>query len=176
MDLPGVRRRFAADAKTLATLVEGVDEELSVWRQAPGKWSLVEIFMHLWDEEKEDFRVRLEYTLHRPGEAWPSIDPESWVTSRNYGDRNLGEALAGFLEEREASLRYLGGLRTPDLDRTHTRKGLGTFRAGDVLAAWSVHDLLHLRQITRLLFDHAVVRGTPYDVAYAGAWPREEER
>lgn len=173
MDVPGLIPRFAANAEAIAALVRGADPATHHWSQAPGKWTLVEIVMHLWDEEREDFKVRFDYTLHRPGEEWPRIDPQGWVTSRDYASRAVEEALTGFLTEREASLAFLRGLENPDLDASHTRDGWTT-TAGNLLLSWEVHDLLHLRQITRLLYDHAVAAGKPYDSAYAGPWPGAE--
>jgi len=167
--------RLAAGARALGAVLGSVDPAEAAWRPAEGKWSLVEIGMHLWDEEKEDFRVRVDYTLHRPGEEWPSIDPEGWVVSRNYARHDLGDALTGFLAQRERSLGWLLEVQNPDWKAVYEHPRWGEFRAGDILASWVAHDLLHLRQITRLLFDRVNQIAKPYSTAYAGPWPGGSE-
>ena len=99
-----VRRELAQGAETIAALVAGVTAEEARRRPAPDAWSLLEVVCHLHDEEREDFRPGLDVVLHRPQEAWVRIDPGGWVTARRYNERDLAEALPGFLLERERSL------------------------------------------------------------------------
>lgn len=40
--------------------------------------------------------------------------------------------------------------------------------AGDLLAAWVAHDLLHVRQLAKIHWACVRHRAEPYDVAYAG--------
>ena len=42
--------------------------------------------------------------------------------------------------------------------------------AGDLLAAWSAHDALHLRQISKRLYQIAQRDAGSYSVQYAGEW------
>ena len=121
---------------------------------------------HLADEEAEDFRRRLELTLARKGEAWPPIDPQGWVESRDYRTRALGPSLDRFAAERERSVRWLRVLGDADLDASHAHPTLGTMRARDLLASWLAHDLIHIRQLTRLHYrwlerGAAAALGTP---------------
>jgi hypothetical protein len=43
-------------------------------------------------------------------------------------------------------------------------------RAGDMLAAWVAHDLLHMRQLVELHRTYTVTQLAPYDTRYAGEW------
>jgi hypothetical protein len=43
--------------------------------------------------------------------------------------------------------KWLASLDTPDLEVYESRPGGGKLRAGDMLAAWLAHDLLHLWQL-----------------------------
>lgn len=43
-----------------------VSEDLIQWRNEPGKWNLLEIVCHFYDEEREDFRARLKHVLENP--------------------------------------------------------------------------------------------------------------
>jgi hypothetical protein len=130
---------------------------------------MLEVISHLADEEREDFRVRVEYIINRPGEVWPKIDPEGWVTSRNYAGRDFLASLKNFAEERAASLAWLSELRAPDWDKAYEHPS-GPLRAGDIMAAWIAHDLLHIRQILKLHYDSLDVRVGDYSLAYAGRW------
>ena len=154
----------------VAALLAGVPVDQSLWRPASGGWSLREIAAHLLDEEREDFRVRIDFTLHRPGAPWPLNDTEGWVTARRYQDRELPTTVAEFLDERARSLAWLGGLVDAPWERAYTHPKLGTLRAGDLLAAWAAHDLLHQRQILRRMWEHLAERSHPYALDYAGSW------
>jgi hypothetical protein len=45
-----------------------------------------------------------------------------------------------------------------------------SLRAGDLLAAWAAHDLLHLRQLVELQYECRRQQAAPYRVEYAGDW------
>jgi len=165
-----VAARLEAGARALDALVGNVDPELARFRTFPGKWSIVEIVGHLYDEEKLDFRVRIDFMLHRPGERWPAIDPEGRVREENYQDRALDVVLAAFMEERRHSLVWLAGLRDADWSSAHRHDTLGEFTAASMLAAWAAHDLLHLRQIECVLHAHLAGLTRPNRLDYAGTW------
>ena len=166
-------KRLAWGASVLEPLVRGVPDAQARWKPEPAQWSILEVVCHLGDEEVDDFRKRLELTLLDPGRAWPSIDPPRWAVERRYNERDLGESWTRFRDERAASCRWLEGLPADtELDRAHTHPTLGVMRAGDLLMAWLAHDLIHIRQITRLHYrwlERAAAReAPPYRLDYAG--------
>jgi hypothetical protein len=138
-------------------------------RPAPEAWSLLEVICHLHDEEREDFRPRLDLVLHRPQDTWTRIDPAGWITARRYNERDLAEALQGFLVERERSLAWLGSLAAPDWSREY-QAPFGRITAGDLLASWAAHDLLHTRQLVELRRARLLAQAAPYSTQYAGDW------
>jgi hypothetical protein len=166
--------RLAANADVLGALVAGVGVDQARWKPDPTQWSILEVVNHLADEEVEDFRRRVALTLENPGAPWPPIDPQVWAVARGYNQRELGESLARFLEERDASCAWLQGIAgDADLSRAHEHPTAGVLRAGDLLASWLAHDLIHIRQITRLhyrwLERGAASAGAPaYRLDYAG--------
>jgi hypothetical protein len=168
VDLSFVIERFRHNGQAIAELVAAVDEEQARWKPTAGQWSILEVINHLCDEEREDFRTRLDLTLHQPQTDWPAIDPQGWVTSRAYNSRNLAGSLASFAREREASLIWLAGLESPDWEISRRHPAGFTLRAGDLLASWLVHDTLHLRQLAELHYQYIQHLAAPYDVAYAG--------
>jgi hypothetical protein len=157
------------NAQRVRSLVRDVSDEQARWKPDAGSWSVLEVVSHLYDEEREDFRVRLDVILHRPDDAWPPIDPEGWVTARRYNEGDPATVLDGFLREREASLAWLCSLEEPDWEKAY-KAPFGSIRAGDMFAAWVAHDLLHLRQLVELHWAYLNRQMTGYSTRYAGEW------
>jgi len=162
--------RLQANREVFRTLLSGVAPDQVHWKPQADKWSILEVACHLLDEEREDFRVRLNLTLHEPETNWPPIDPIGWVTSRDYAQRELKATLEAFLEEREQSVSWLRGLTSPDWNRAHRHPNFGSMTAGTLLASWAAHDFLHLRQIARLQYEYVAAAAAPHTVRYAGNW------
>jgi hypothetical protein len=74
-----------------------------------------------------------------------------------------------FLAERHKSLAWLKMLEAPDWGTAHEAPS-GQIKAGDVLAAWVAHDLLHLRQLIELRYQLMHRQAQPYGLRYAGSW------
>jgi len=167
MDWRRLTDQLETSGGILLDLYQGVSDAEARWKPAPERWSMLEVLVHLWDEEQDDFRRRISSTLEDPAREWPPIDPEGWVVERRYNERALAEALAGFRQERAASIEWLCGLADPDWDRAHEHPSLGRLRAGDLLAAWAAHDDLHIRQIAQLRAEYLEVQAAPYSTRYA---------
>ena len=169
MDFEGLVAQMASNARRIQSLVEGASGEQARWKPEPDAWSILEVVSHLLDEEKEDFRVRLDITLHRPDQPWPPIDPAGWVTARRYNQKELKSTLEALSDAREASLAWLGSLVSPDWEAGYEAPW-GQITAGNIFAAWVAHDLLHTRQLVELHWAYTVMLAAPYQPDYAGAW------
>jgi hypothetical protein len=169
MRLELLRRELAQGAETIQGLVVGVSAAEARVRPSPEAWSILEVVAHLLDEEREDFRPRLDVVLHRPQETWTPIDPPAWVTARGYNDRELGATLSAFLTERERSLAWLARLTAPDWSRQY-QASFGPITAGDLAASWAAHDLLHTRQLLELRRARLLALAAPHRIGYAGDW------
>jgi len=169
MDYNYCLKQLAGDMLRIRLLAQGVDDDQARWRPDADSWSILEVICHLLDEERKDFRVRLDITLHKPDETWPGIDPAGWVTEHNYNEQDLAASLQAFQEEREASLAWLKRLEAPDWEASHEAPW-GTMRAGDLLASWVAHDLLHMRQLVELYWAYNEQKVLPYSTRYAGEW------
>jgi hypothetical protein len=95
--------RFSHKAATITNLVQDVSAEQAQWKPSADDWSILEVINHLYDEEREDFRQRLDFLLFQPEAELPPIDPDGWVTSRHYNERDLATSVTNFLQEREQS-------------------------------------------------------------------------
>ncbi len=170
MEFAALIDRLETNAATLRRTLESVSHEQAAWQPAPGRWSMLEVAAHLLDEEREDFPARLKLLLESPESAWPPIDPEGWVKSRSYAERDLEETVQEFVSERARSVSWLRSLINVDWGQTCEHPQQGTLRAGDLLASWVAHDALHLRQLAGLEWAWCKRLADPYSPAYAGDW------
>jgi hypothetical protein len=169
MDADTIYRELALTPPALRALLAGITPEEARVRPRPDSWSILEVVCHLYDEEREDFRARLDIVLNRSGEKWPPIDPQGWVTSRQYNERDLSSTVSAFTEERKKSVTWLSGLAERNWDAEYVAP-FGPVKAGDLLASWAAHDLLHIRQIVELKRARVLNTAVPYAVTYAGEW------
>jgi hypothetical protein len=152
----------------IKTAVDGVTDKQSRWKPQPEKWSILEVINHLYDEERDDFRMRLDLILNHYGKEWPGNDPEGWVKDRQYNKRDLSESMINFFEERNKSIHWLNDLSQPDWNCTYEHPLFGALSAGDLLAAWAAHDYLHLKQLAGLHALYLDKLAHPFSIRYAG--------
>ena len=162
-------QELANGAGAVSNLLTGITPAEARFKPTSETWSVLEVVCHLVDEEREDFRQRLDIMLHRPADPWPPIHPTAWVIERAYNERDYAEMLDEWRAERARSLAWLEGLAAPDWEREVTWP-FGSMRVGDMLAAWVAHDNLHQRQLVELRRARLVKLAEPYDVQYAGDW------
>jgi hypothetical protein len=169
MEIEAYINRLAGDITVFEGLIYGVTDEQSRWQPAADKWAIVEVINHLYDEEIYDFRARLSSLLEDPDRKWPPIDPQNWAIAREYRKRDLQESFNKFKDERVASLEWLKSIKAPNWQHTYHHRQ-GEIKAGDLLISWAGHDLIHIRQITRLHWQYLNSISQPYSSQYAGPW------
>jgi len=167
MDPSALIQSLDRTGRNLAGFFTGLSAEEARWKPAPEKWSMLEVLNHLIDEERDDFRKRVDLTLRDPAAPWPPIDPEGWARDRNYNARDLSASVIAFGEERRASVEWLLALREPAWNHEHRHPAIGVLRAGDLLASWAAHDLLHARQLVTVRLEHLRRHADPYSIRYA---------
>jgi len=150
-------------------LFKDASEEETHWKPSEDKWCLLEIVCHLYDEEREDFRVRTRSTLETPNQPLPMFDPVAWVTERKYIEQDYQQMLAKFLAERTTSINWLRSLKNPNWQNAFQHPKLGPLTAHHFLSNWLAHDYLHIRQATKLKYAY-LKELTENDLSYAGNW------
>jgi hypothetical protein len=109
-------------------LLEGVPREEYLWKQKPGKWSLLEIVCHIRDEEVEDFRTRVQCVLENPKLPPPPIDPVAWVNKRKYIEQDYDTVFNSFIDERKRSIEWLRSLKDPLWDNNYLHPKFGPMK------------------------------------------------
>jgi DinB superfamily len=125
--------------------------------QAPGNegkdtWNAFDIVGHLIIGERTDWmpraRILLEY-----GEA-RAFDPfDRFAQCREVQYKSLGQLLDDFAGLRKENLAALEGLnlQPEDFIRRGRHPVLGVVTLSELLATWTVHDLTHLHQLSRVM-------------------------
>lgn len=167
LDPQEIATTLEASAALLVRQLRNVPLDELRFKPTPEKWSMLEVLVHLWDEEALDFRPRLQSVLDDPSRPWPAIDPEGWAVEKRYNERDPAEALAGFEAERAASVAWLRGLVDPPWHNTYEHPEMGSLRAGDLVMAWLVHDPIHIRQVANLRVEWLARQAEPFSIRYA---------
>lgn len=170
MDAGKLIHELELGAGMVTALLEGVSAEEARFKPTPETWSMLEVLCHLYDEEREDFRQRLDILLHRPADPWPPIRPAEWVAERDYNSREFDEMRRKWLEERQKSLAWLRGLENPAWEQSAATPWGATMKAADMFASWVAHDGLHIRQLIELRRARTENLTSPYFIGYAGDW------
>jgi hypothetical protein len=160
---------LARNQLVFSQLLRGISEDEYLWKWENDKWCLLEIVCHLYDEEREDFRLRAKSILKDPTKPLPPIDPVAWVTERNYIHKEYHKMLNKFLMERNDSIDWLESLENPKWNNTYRHPKMGAVSAHFFLNNWLAHDYLHIRQIIKIRYLYTQeVSGESLD--YAGTW------
>jgi DinB superfamily len=118
--------------------------------EGPGKWSAAHVVQHLADSELVlGFRMRMILTEDRP--AIQGYDQDEWATTLRYPDVPLAEARAQLRALRAANLRILRRLGPAELERVGMHSERGPESLGHLIKLMGAHDLVHRRQIDRVL-------------------------
>ena len=118
--------------------------------EAPGKWSAADVVHHLADSELVfGFRMRMILTEDRP--AIQGYDQDKWATTLRYPVVPLVESRVQLRTLRAANLRVLKGLGPAEMDRVGMHSERGPESLGHLTKLMAAHDLVHRRQIDRVL-------------------------
>jgi len=165
------KKELKTNKSVFNSLFNSLEEESYTWKPNAEKWSALEILCHLIDEEKEDFRFRMNFIIENQKPPLPSIDPVNWAVQRNYASQNFKEKFKAFFLERDQSLEYLDSLdcQADYWNNTCEHQHFGLLTPEFFLNNWLAHDLLHIKQLTRLKYDYLTYK-SKQRIDYAGQW------
>ena len=143
---------LARTPATLGALLADLPEPWVLGREGPDTFSPFDVVGHLIDGEETDWIPRARIILARG----PDLRFEPYDRFRHYArnvGRSVGELLDQFTRLRAANLDLLRSWNLTDaeleLPGMHPTFGPVTLR--QLLAAWVVHDLGHVAQVTRVM-------------------------
>lgn len=141
---------LAATPGELRRVLEPISEEALGRPEAPGKWSLSQVAAHLADSEVAyAWRLRLILAQDRP--PLTGYDQDAWAERLGYADVDLKQSLLLFETLRASNLRLLRRLAPVDWERVAVHAERGEESVRHMAKLYAGHDLLHLRQIARIL-------------------------
>ena len=164
-----ITEELAKNLSTFQRLFTPIDDAHIDFRQAPEKWNLRDISCHMYDEERLDFRFRIQWLFEKPEQTPPPFNPLDWVVDHDYASQDFEEAKAQFFKEREASIKWLNELKDAPWQNGYDHPKAGRLTAQFFYDNWLAHDYLHIRQLLRLHFDY-LDSASEYSLAYAGNW------
>ena len=135
----------------LRALVGGLSEPWLAANEGPATFDTGDVLCHLIYGEETDWIPRIRIILEQ-GESRP-FTPFDRHGGKRLRHRPPAELLDTLARLRAENLRALAGfaLSEADLARRGTHPALGPVTLAQYIAAWTVHDLGHLAQITRIL-------------------------
>jgi DinB family protein len=153
LDLLGSRNPMQVMDETLPWLerrIGGLSDVVLRQPEAPGKWSVVEVIQHLADSDLvAGYRTRMVLSEDRP--ALPGYDQDRWAGEFHYRDVGLQQALDQLRGLRTANLHLWTRLNPAQLERVGIHSERGAESVGFLLRLMGAHDLVHRRQIDRIL-------------------------
>jgi hypothetical protein len=142
---------------TLNALLRGLP---NIWarsnegRSDQGKesWSAFDIVSHLIVGERTDWMPRVRVILEK-GESRPFDPFDRFAHAKESQGKSLEQLLDEFARLRAENLAALQGLNLQPKDFTRRGKhpALGVVTLQELLATWTVHDLTHLHQLSRVM-------------------------
>lgn len=136
----------------LKTLLGGLPDPWTTGTEGPDTWSPYDVIGHLIHGERTDWMGRLDIILaDGPNRTFVPFD--RFAQFQESQGKTLATLLDEFAAVRAANLARLRALNLTesDLDRTGIHPKFGTVTARQLLATWTVHDLDHLMQISRVM-------------------------
>lgn len=137
---------------TLNALLSDLPDDWVPANEGPDTFSPYDVIGHLIEGEENDWIPRARIILEH-GEAKPFEKFDRFAMYEKSKGKSLSELLSRFEEVRSDSLRQLDELNlTPELlQKRGSHPALGAVTLSQLLSAWVVHDLGHIRQIVRVM-------------------------
>ncbi len=152
----------------LTSLLDGISDDWVTYNEGGNSWSPVEVVGHLIIGDKTDWIPRMKLILEK-GTSEPFERFNMAAHFEEIKGKTLPQLLQAFTQLRQANLRILKST-TLDADALNLRgihPALGEVTLREMLATWTVHDLGHIAQISRVMAKQYTSEVGPW-AAYLG--------
>ena len=134
----------------LGARLRGVPEQALRRPEAPDKWSVIQVVQHLADSDLVfGFRARMILSEELP--TLQGYDQDRWATVFRYSEASCEGALAQLGVLRDGNLAVLRRVGQAELERVGVHSERGPESLGHLMKLMAAHDLVHRRQIERVL-------------------------
>lgn len=136
----------------LDTLLRGTSASWNSINEGPDTWSAFDVVGHLIFAEETDWMPRARIILEH-GEDRPFEPFDRFAQLTRFAGWTLDALLDRFAELRRVNLETVRGwgLSADQLALPGRHPELGPVTLGQLLATWTVHDLNHIAQISRVM-------------------------
>jgi hypothetical protein len=143
---------LARTPATLNALLRGLPDIWVRGNEGKDTWSAFDIVGHLAVAERTDWMPRVRIVLEN-GEARPFDPFDRFAQLKEGQGKSLEQLLDDFARLRSDNLAALEALnlQQQDLIRRGRHPALGPVTLSELLATWTVHDLNHLHQLSRVM-------------------------
>ena len=137
--------------QVLQDLLSGLPEDWIMNNEGGETWSPYDIVGHLVHGEHTDWMGRLDVILNKEDKRFIPFDRTAMFKESE--GKDLQQLLKEFTELRKNNLEKLRGLHltAADLDKTGIHPAFGEVTLRQLLSTWTVHDLTHIAQISRVM-------------------------
>lgn len=130
---------------------------LSSWNtinESENTWSAYDIIGHLIHGEKTDWIPRAKIIINKTAKEFTPYD--RFAQEKLYSSQSFEELIALFKKERLKNIETLKSwnLTETDLNKTGIHPDLGTVTLKQLIATWTIHDMIHLNQLSRVFIKH----------------------
>ena len=135
----------------LESLLDGLSDEWLHSNEGMDTWSPYDIIGHLVQGESTDWMERMDIILNRDDKHFRPFDRFAQFTESE--GKSLSDLLIEFRELRQKNLETLKkiDLTEDKLNKIGIHPKFGEVTLKQLLSTWTVHDLNHLAQISRVM-------------------------
>lgn len=137
---------------SLDALLRDLPESWTRQNEGPDTWTIDDVIGHLAYGETSDWLARAKIILEH-GETCTFAPFDRLGQTRSGQAKSLAQLLDDFARLRAQNLHELQSLNLTfeDLARRGRHPSFGPVTLSQLLAAWAVHDMTHLHQVSRIL-------------------------
>ena len=138
--------------QVLILLTNNLSTDWTTHNEGGETWSFFVVIGHLIHGEKTDWMTRIEIILSKgPNKEFRPFD--RFAQFEESKGKSMAQLLKEFLAVRELNLEKLVRLKLTedDFNKTGTHPKFGAVTLSQLIAAWVVHDLDHISQISRVM-------------------------
>jgi hypothetical protein len=136
----------------LAALLPDLDEQWIMSNEGPETFSPFDVVGHLIHGEKTDWADRIKMIMEK-GTSSSFVPYDRFAMYKASEGKTINQLLKEFEDLRVKNMQWLRSLKLSeqDLARKGVHPHFGEVTLSQLIAAWVVHDLTHIAQISRVM-------------------------